>query len=615
MKSQLSILLLAAFCLILSACGGVEPVDPPFQGGTENGTGTETEPPVALETTMTIPGVFFDNAKETKSVMDVSDSGISFTWAEGDKVGVFSSGSGIALFNLISGTGQSTGVFDGEGFDLTPGSTYYAFYPYELSGTDKTKVPLSFAGQVAAGDDDKTHIVQKDYLTATAVANSNGKASFDFAHLESFLRMKIAMPDGAAIDQVEYIPVYDPVPTEMSVNLTTGAISTTASAVSMPVAVSGGTPARAGDPFTLWTSMPPKSYSGETDDFAVVVRSGDNVYSARHKGAAFNAGKAYSWTVTPLLEGSDPGYGFSNVTEKPAFTASAVPSGQYSGITWLGGNRYAVVHDKLNGGGIVFYTIDIDDSGAITSVSYEVAAGTSSSTASGKDPEGIAYVSSTQKLFVSTEGDQSIREYDLEGYPTGRSITIPSDMAKANITSNKGFEALTYNETTGMFWTVTESPLKKDAALGLLRLQSFNSDLEAGERYLYRMDEPTKTSSGTKSYVFGVPALAAMDDGRILVLEREVWVPDSDNIIELFGSFTKINIYAVNPQADGAGILRKTLVKSFSTSAINLNLANYEGMCIGPTLSDGTVCLILIPDSQGGMDGLTKEYVKVITIK
>ena len=74
-----------------------------------------------------------------------------------------------------------------------------------------------------------------------------------------------------------------------------------------------------------------------------------------------------------------------------------------------------------------------------------------------------------------------------------------------------------------------------------------------------------------------------------------------------------MNLYAVNPSADGAGILRKTLVKSFSTTA--LDLANYEGMCVGPTLPDGSVCLVLIPDSQGGSSGLTREYVKVITVK
>jgi hypothetical protein len=63
------------------------------------------------------------------------------------------------------------------------------------------------------------------------------------------------------------------------------------------------------------------------------------------------------------------------------------------------------------------------------------------------------------------------------------------------------------------------------------------------------------------------------------------------------------------------GILRKTLLKNFSTQPLSANFANYEGMCVGPTLSDGSKTLVLIPDSQNGSSGLTKEYVKVITFK
>ena len=80
-------------------------------------------------------------------------------------------------------------------------------------------------------------------------------------------------------------------------------------------------------------------------------------------------------------------------------------------------------------------------------------------------------------------------------------------------------------------------------------------------------------------------------------------------------SFTIMKLYVVNPSADGSGILRKTLLKSFSTRPTSANFANYEGMCVGPTLSDGSKTLVLIPDSQNGSSGLTKEYVKVITFK
>ena len=46
-----------------------------------------------------------------------------------------------------------------------------------------------------------------------------------------------------------------------------------------------------------------------------------------------------------------------------------------------------------------------------------------------------------------------------------------------------------------------------------------------------------------------------------------------------------------------------------------MDLANFEGMCLGPTLPDGTRTLLLIADSQNGSGGLTQEYVKVILLR
>ena len=562
---------------------------------------------------MYIAPVAFADEPPVRVSLDVTDTGLSFTWEESDAVGVYSGAGGFARFSLVAGAGASGAVFDGMGFDLTPGSTYEAFYPYALSAEDKSAVPISFDGQTATGDNDVTSVMDYDYLVSSAVADDAGKASFHFSHLGSFLRMNLSLPEGTSIDKVELVPMYEPVPLGMTVDLGTGALSETSASIALPVGTTG-----LSAPATLWAAMPPKDYSG--DRFAVLVHSGEDLYTARHAGSAFASGSAFRWAVAPLSDGSVPEYGFTTVSEKNAFTPSTtdVPSGQYSGIAWLGGVRYAVVHDKLNGGGIVFFDIAIDDSGTVTSVTSTVPEATSSSTVTNRDNEGVAYVAGTPGfLYVSAEKDQSIREYDLDGNPTGRSLPVPADMKKSLITKNHGFEALTYNAATGLFWTVTEAPLPKDAPLGrILRLQSFTSDRKAGERFLYRMDEPSKTdaeASAAKSYVWGAPALAALDDGRLLVLEREVYVPNGGTFDMLMNSFTKIRIYAVNPAADGAGILRKTLVKSFSTSASNL--ANYEGMCIGPALPDGSTCLVLVPDSQGGSGGLTKEYVKVITVK
>ena len=342
-------------------------------------------------------------------------------------------------------------------------------------------------------------------------------------------------------------------------------------------------------------------------------------------------------------------YYFSPVyqTDLHVPSSQAVPAGQYSGITYIGDNRYAVVHDKLNGGGIVFFDIVLSDKGKVSSAKATIPSFTTNSKISGRDNEGIAFVPGAESiegtLFVSSESNQSIAEYTLDGKETGRHLAVPAAFAKDKITSNNGFEALTYNDVTKTFWTTTETPLKADGKDSrLLRLQSFGSNLKAGKQYLYKMDAPSKTAaegSAAKAYVHGVPAMAALDDGSLIVLEREVYVPNGGLFAKALGSFTRTKLYVVTPGASTSAttsssksstsaiastskisaaaksgqVLEKKLFLTFTTSA--LNLANFEGMCLGPDLPGGWHTLILVADSQGGSNGLTAEYIKVILFK
>ena len=156
--------------------------------------------------------------------------------------------------------------------------------------------------------------------------------------------------------------------------------------------------------------------------------------------------------------------------------------GQYSGITHVSEDIYAVVHDKAVGGGIFFFTIGFNADGTIGPVTaFETDAGGPK----GLDNEDIVYVPETRTLFVSAEGDQSIREYYLNGAPTGRKLQVPAPLRSPK--ANAGFEALAYHD--GTFWTTTESPLPGET---LHRLQSFRlSSLEPGKSWNYRAEDAT----------------------------------------------------------------------------------------------------------------------------
>ena len=324
------------------------------------------------------------------------------------------------------------------------------------------------------------------------------------------------------------------------------------------------------------------------------------------------AGVAYQWTGTCLT----PTPPAPRLKAHPLSSTSCpeVEPGEHSGITWLSGNRYAVVDDNMKGGGILYFTIPIDNDGYVGTVSMRPAAGTANAKGQPHDSEGIAYAPSLGTLYVASERQQEIREYDLAGRETGKALQVPKDFSTTSITQNRGFEALTFNDATGLFWTTTEAPLVNDTFLPrIIRLQSFTTDGKPAERFFYQTGAPEKSPENATAHVFGVPTMAALDDGRILVLEREVYVPKGNFWSKLQKAFTRMDLYIVDPVHDTAGILRKALLCTFRTGA--MDLANFEGMCLGPTLPDGRRCLILIADSQKGAGGLTSEYVKVILLK
>lgn len=293
-----------------------------------------------------------------------------------------------------------------------------------------------------------------------------------------------------------------------------------------------------------------------------------------------------------------------------------IPAGNYSGITYLGNDRYAVVSDKSEHCGFFIFDIKLDSiTGKITSIANE---GFRTDSTANRDQEGIAYFPKANTIFVSGEADNLVLEYDTLGKATGRRLEMPKEYA--NATHNYGLESLTYNATTHRFWTTSESTLPIDGEQSTstngianrLRLQSFDDDLHTCEHYYYVMDTPTANRKA-QYYAMGVSELLATDDGRLLVLEREFFVPK-----EKIGSFARCKLYEVSPHiAQPNDILKKTLMTDFTTrlSLFSRSIANYEGMCLGRPLANGERTIIMVSDSQDQYRGVLKDWFKVIVLK
>lgn len=266
-----------------------------------------------------------------------------------------------------------------------------------------------------------------------------------------------------------------------------------------------------------------------------------------------------------------------------------ITAADYSGITALGDGRYAVVSDKESGAGFFVWNISVNPyNGALTSVVNEGWRGVEYDYA--RDAEGIAYCHARHSVFVSGEEDQRILEHRLDGSLTGYEMDVPSAMGKDAIQPNRGFEALCYDSLRHLFWTTTESNLKTDSA-GVLRLLCFGDDLQLRSSALYTMDAPALPSTG-REHIHGVVALCALDDGSLLVMEREAHIAK-----RYVGSRCVCTLFRFTPSTGDKKLIHRW---SSKFTLANTRFANYEGLCLGPKLRDGRQTLLLISDAQGG---------------
>ena len=280
------------------------------------------------------------------------------------------------------------------------------------------------------------------------------------------------------------------------------------------------------------------------------------------------------------------------MAQKPQRFHKALPAGNYSGITPLGSDRYAVVSDKSDEDGFFVLRILIDSiEGRISSLENE---GFRSCGLPNRDIEGICYRPSTNTVFISGEQDNEVYEYTLDGQRTGRRLDMPAIFKEAD--RNYGLESLTYDTRRHLFFTTSERPLKGDT---LLRIQTFDDDLHPQRCYYYCPDAPVN-----RKYFHGVSALCALDDGRLLVLERQIRIPRLK-----FGASTIIRIYEVMPSDEP--LLEKRLLTSFRTrlTLTRRRFANYEGLC-----QASSNLLLLVADSQNRYKGFLRDWFLMIGI-
>ena len=200
------------------------------------------------------------------------------------------------------------------------------------------------------------------------------------------------------------------------------------------------------------------------------------------------------------------------------------------------------------------------------------------------DLEGCAYDPLTRNVWVSDESDTSVRAFDPE---TGRevsSLDIP-EVYRRNVRKHRSLESLAISGDGLRLYTANEESLKCDAT-NVVRIQEFarcgaRDAFRPSRQFKYTVDPAGGSPFGRHTFS-GVSSLLAMEDGSLLVLEREFSV-------KLLPSF-RIRIYRMTPGREG-----KTLLWEEPST-----FSNYEGMCLGPRLPDGRQSIVLVSDGGAG---------------
>jgi len=299
--------------------------------------------------------------------------------------------------------------------------------------------------------------------------------------------------------------------------------------------------------------------------------------------------------------------------------------GGLSGIDYKNGTYYLACDDS---GNPRFYKANITlDSDNITNIDIDELV-IIENTGEHLDLESIIFDTASTKVLLTSEGsinkgkdplffsvDQqgnNIEQFEVPEYYKADSEQKPIH--------NGVFEGLTESFDANGYWIATELPLEADGIVPTpteadspVRITYFNKLTERPEtQFVYQLDKIARPPSPIDGFaVNGLTDLLAYAPNKFFVIERSF---STGNGIQ---SIT-IKIYSVDSSSTSNTLdelslktatytpAKKELLFNFDTVRNRLTngiIDNVEGICFGPTLSNGNQSIILVVDNDFNQQG------------
>lgn len=244
----------------------------------------------------------FEADDRSRTNLEVNESGVTFTWAKDDTLGIFPSQGDQVSFAMDEGAGTANAVFSGGSWELKKSATYYAYYPFSRKYFDgqssKNKIWVNYKGQSQDGNNSTATIGKYDFMNAASTSPEEGRLLFEFSHLGALVQLSVTVPEKMTVKKMALATENEEFLIEGYYNLEDEIPAYVAERKSKVLSLAmKNVECEANATVTGYLMVPPTDLTGKT----LTVRVYDDrnkLYSYTYPAAGvFRAGKSYGFKV------------------------------------------------------------------------------------------------------------------------------------------------------------------------------------------------------------------------------------------------------------------------------------------------------------------------------